>query len=128
MGSAADFTEYDPKGALIFDGRFVDGNASYRAYRLPWSAQPAGTPAVAASTAKRTTTVYASWNGATNVADWRVLGGGAVNALRAVSTARKRGFETAITLAAQTYVAVQALDSAGRTLSQSPTIRAVTRP
>jgi hypothetical protein len=51
------FSEYDPKGALIFDGRFLGGNASYRAYRLPWSAQPASTPAAAASTAKRTTTV-----------------------------------------------------------------------
>jgi hypothetical protein len=118
------FTEFSPAGTLLFDGRFVGGNASYRAYRFPWTGQPATPPALAASTGKRTTTVYASWNGATTVASWRVLGGTTGAALRPITTARKRGFETAITIPSQRFVAVQALDGAGHTLSQSATVRA----
>jgi hypothetical protein len=113
------FTEYDPRGRLIFDGRFVGSNASYRAYRFPWAATPSTPPAVLASNRGRTTTVYVSWNGATNVSSWRVLGASTPTSLRTVSTARKRGFETAISVAAQRYVLVQALDGAGRVLGQS---------
>ncbi len=117
------FTEYDPHGQLIFDGRFVDNNANYRAYRFPWSGAPRTLPAVAATTGKHAT-VYASWNGATNVASWRVLGGAAVGKLGTLTTAPKRGFETATTIASQPYVAVQALDSAGHLLATSATVRA----
>ncbi len=68
---------------------------------------------------------YASWNGATDVASWRVLGGSSTHALRAVSIARKSGFETAIMLShPQKYVAAQAPDRAGHVLNTSPTVRA----
>jgi hypothetical protein len=36
-----------------------------------------------------------------------------------VATATKQGFETQVTIAAQPYVEVQALDSAGRVLATS---------
>ena len=114
------FTEYDPRGRLIFDGRFVDANSNYRAYRLPWSGAPVTLPAVTAAKHGRMTVVYASWNGATAVASWRVLGGGSLAALRTAATAPKRGFETSITIAAQRYMAVQALDGSGNVLATSP--------
>ena len=44
--------------------------------------------------------VYASWNGATEVARWQVLAGDA-DALRGVASRRRDGFETAITARAQ---------------------------
>jgi Arylsulfotransferase (ASST) len=116
------FSEYDPHGRLIFDGRVVGSNASYRAYRFRWSATPAVPPDVAAINRGHTTTVYASWNGATSVASWRVLGGSAPTRLRTVKTAAKRGFETSIAIGAQRYVAVQALDRAGHTLQASKTV------
>ncbi len=42
------------------------------------------------------TTVYASWNGATEVASWRVLAGPSAGRRTVVATAAKSGFETAI--------------------------------
>jgi hypothetical protein len=67
--------------------------------------------------------VYVSWNGATNVASWRVLGGSSPGALTQVGTAVKRGFETAIKIPSQTFVAVQALDRRGNVLSTSTTLK-----
>jgi hypothetical protein len=104
---------------MVFDARFVGANSSYRAYELPWTGTPAGSPAVAASTSGRTTNVSVSWNGATQVASWLVLAGSAANALQAVVTASKRGFETQIAIPAKPYVAVQALDAAGRAMATS---------
>ena len=79
-------------------------------------------PAVAASSTGGTTNVYVSWNGATDVASWRVLAGPAPDALEAVVTATKQGFETQIPIACQPYVAVQALDDAGRALATSSVV------
>jgi hypothetical protein len=74
---------------------------------------------VTTTTSGATTNVYVSWNGATKVASWRVLAGASGDALQAVATATKQGFETQVTIAAQPYVEVQALDSAGRVLATS---------
>jgi hypothetical protein len=117
------FSEFNSRGQMVFDGHFIDGEASYRAYRFMWSGAPQTLPSVAVSGNGRTMSVYASWNGATNVASWRVLAGSSAGALRAVATAAKRGFETGITVGTQSYVAVQALDSHGHTLATSPTVR-----
>jgi Arylsulfotransferase (ASST) len=116
------FSEYNVKGDMLFDARFVDSNSSYRAYRFPWVGKPTGAPSVATSSQGTTTQVYVSWNGATQVASWRVLSGPAANALRAVVTSTKQGFENQIAIATQPYVAVQALDAAGRTLATSSVV------
>jgi hypothetical protein len=123
-GQAPYFSEYTPAGALVLDGRFVDSNSSYRAYRFRWNGTPRTSPKVAVSTSGGTTTVYVSWNGATAVEAWRVLAGSSTTGLHAVTTANKQGFETAIAITPQRYVAVQALDSSGRTLATSSTVRA----
>jgi hypothetical protein len=118
------FSEYDPHGRLIYDAHFVGGNATYRAYRFQWNGTPATPPAIAYS-AGRTPVVYASWNGATNVSSWRVLGGSAPNALKPVATARKAWFETWIRLpSAPRYVVAQALDGHGHVLGTSPPAQA----
>lgn len=127
-GQQAYFTEYDPHGNSIFDGRFVDSgpsrpDASYRAYRFVWNGTPVTLPAVAAVHRGNSTVVYASWNGATNVASWRVLGGSTIGALTQVGGARRRGFETAITVPSQSFVEVQALDAGGHVLSTSTTLK-----
>ena len=116
------FTEFNSQGQMVFDGRFVGANSSYRAYRLPWTGTPTGAPAVAASRTGSTTNVYVSWNGATQVASWLVFAGPAANALEAVVTAAKKGFETQIGIPAQPYVSVQALDAAGRALATSSVV------
>jgi hypothetical protein len=116
------FTEFDSKGQVVFDGRFVGNNSSYRAYRFPWIGTPSTLPSVTASTAGASTSVYVSWNGATQVTSWRVLAGASQNALQAVTTASKQGFESQVTIPAAPYVQVQALDSAGRTLATSSVV------
>jgi hypothetical protein len=67
-------------------------------------------------------TVYASWNGATGVASWRVLAGGAPGSMHPILTSPRSGFETAIPLPGGTigpFLAVQALDLSGNVLSTS---------
>jgi Arylsulfotransferase (ASST) len=119
------FTEFNTKGEVVFDGRFVDSNSSYRAYRFPWIGTPAAVPAVATSNSGSNTNVYVSWNGSTQVSSWRVLAGATADTLQAVETATKQGFESQLTIPAQPYVQVQALDSAGRTLATSSVVHAL---
>ncbi|MBV9413474.1 MAG: aryl-sulfate sulfotransferase, partial [Solirubrobacterales bacterium] len=118
------FSEFDAQGNMVFDGRFVDANSSYRAYRFPWAGTPSTPPAVVASTSGSTTNVYVSWNGATEVSSWRVLAGPGADALEPVLTASKQGFESQFAIPAEPYVAVQALDSAGRMLATSSVVQA----
>ncbi len=119
------FSEFSPSGQLLFDARMPPGDQSYRAYRFEWSGAPAGAPAIAASASHNgPVTVYASWNGATGVAAWRVLAGPSTHQLAAVGTANESGFETAIaTPAAEAYVQVQALSASGAVLGTSSAIK-----
>jgi hypothetical protein len=113
-------SEYSPRGRELFNAQLSRGNMSYRSFRHPWSAQPATSPAVAATADRRNTTVYASWNGATTVARWDVLAGDAPGSLARVGSARRSGFETAVRVkGAHRYVAVQAKGADGRVLAAS---------
>jgi hypothetical protein len=117
------FTQYDARGSVVFDARFVGANSSYRAYRFPWTGTPASPPAARATMTGASTNVYVSWNGATGVRSWRVLAGAEPNALRAVATATKQGFETHIAIAPEPFLAVQALDAHGHLLGTSKVIQ-----
>ena len=117
------FSQYNARHQLVFEGRFVDANFSYRAYRFPWSGSPSAPPAVTATRRGGKMTVYVSWNGATGVAWWRVFGGRQPNRLGAVATAYRRGFETAITSRARAYVAVEAIDAKGRSIGRSGVVQ-----
>src|SRR5947209_2152849 len=68
-------SEFSPSGQLLFDAFLPAPGESYRSFRAQWSATPPSAPNVKAVTAGGQTTVYASWNGATGVAAWRVLSG-----------------------------------------------------
>jgi hypothetical protein len=125
-GGAPDFSEYTPSGRQIFSGSFALGVLSYRAFRFDWTGRPLTRPALAVASGRTgSLVVYASWNGATGAARWRVLGGPRPGALHVVvSGARRVGFETAITLPARPrYVAVEALGSGGRVLGTSRTAK-----
>jgi hypothetical protein len=116
------FTEFSG-GQTILDGHFVNSNPSYRAYLEPWSATPVAPPAAAVTTNGSRSAVFVSWNGATNVARWRVLAGPRPGALRPVASEPWQGFETAILMPSEPYVSVQALDARGRVLGHSRTLR-----
>jgi hypothetical protein len=127
-GSQPYFSEYSASGQLLFDAHWHGSYQSYRGYRFAWTGAPSGAPSLAAAPAPAPApagqvTVYASWNGDTRTATWRVLAGSSAHALAPVATAPRSGFETAITTPAAAYVAVQALDSSGAVLGASGTIR-----
>jgi len=111
---------------LLFEARFPRGGESYRAYKFPWVGRPATAPAVAARLRGAKLTAYASWNGATEVASWRVFAGLAPDALLPAVVTARTGFEAAIELPGGSgpYVEVQALDAAGQVLGTSGAVRA----
>jgi Arylsulfotransferase (ASST) len=115
------FTEFGPRGKILFDGRFGRGRVdSYRAYRFRWVGRPRRPPDVAVAEQ----TLYVSWNGATEVRRWRVLAGEDRKSLRPVLTVPKNGFETAIPLrTGGNWVAAQALDGRDRSLARSRAVR-----
>jgi Arylsulfotransferase (ASST) len=117
------FTEFNSRGQIDYDVRFASATDSYRAYRFPWSAQPPTLPAIAISRGRRSTTAYASWNGATNVSAFRVLAGSSPSKLSPLRTVRKRGFETALFIRSTAkYFAVQALGAKAHVLATSQPI------
>ena len=114
-GTDGSFSEFGPDGELRFDARFADGSVGYRAFRLAWTGRPTGRPAVAARrNGDGTSTVYASWNGATEVVRWQVLSG-----TRVVAGAPRSGFETAIPVQASGAVVVAAVSRSGTRLGVS---------
>jgi hypothetical protein len=129
-GSGPLFSEFSRDGELLFDARFPPEVESYRAFRFPWSGYPSDDPALAAESGSGDElTLYASWNGATEVAGWQVLAGPAPERLEPVGSAAPReGFETAITVrTVEPYVGVQARDGSGRVLGTSRAVKPETR-
>ena len=119
-GGLPNFTEYDASGHVLLDGTLGKNVQSFRTYLSPWSAQAPGVPAVAVNGSS----VAVSWNGATNVASWRVLGGSSASALTPVASGARTGFQTTISVpTSAAYVAVQALDPSGAVLGTSHTIK-----
>jgi Arylsulfotransferase (ASST) len=128
-GQVPDFSELSASGQLLFDAHFPGRTQSYRDFRFSWTGTPAHPPAftvqAAAAAASGGATVYASWNGATLVAGWRVLAGPSATSLQAVAQVARGGFETAIQLPAGTtgpFVTVQALDADGHVLDTPPAL------
>ncbi len=124
-GSEPYFSEFSASGQLLFDAHMHGSYESYRAYRFQWTGAPTEPPSIAfvAGSATTASTVYASWNGDTRTASWRVLAGPSPTSLAPLASASRTGFETAIPLpAAASFLAVQALDAGGAVLSTSAAI------
>jgi EmrB/QacA subfamily drug resistance transporter len=119
-GSAPFLTEYNASGEILLDARLPGSDITYRAEVEPWVGLPLSPPAAAARQNAGKTTVYASWNGATQVASWKVLAGAGSGGQSTVATAWRSGFETAIPVG-QAYkrLEVQALDAHGRVIGTS---------
>jgi hypothetical protein len=124
-GSQPLFSEFGKDGKLIFDAHFPPGVNSYRAFRFSWKGQPTDAPAVAVEVGSgEEITVFASWNGATEVASWQVLAGSAPEDLKPVASAPRDGFETAIKAdISESYVGVRAKDRSGRVLGTSKALK-----
>jgi hypothetical protein len=119
------YSEFSKTGKLLLSVRFPDPDESYRVYRYRWTGHPSGKPRAAARPAGRRTRVYASWNGATQVAAWRIWAGRSSRKLKLVAKrVSKRGFETAKTIkSGGPVVKVQALNRRGRVVGTSRAVR-----
>ncbi len=119
-GSEPYLSEYSRSGQQLLEGRFPGPDLSYRSTLEPWVGLPLSPPAGAARRAGAKTTVYASWNGATQVVSWRVLAGSGAARLAAVVSAPKSGFETQIPVPGRYQsFEVQALSAGGRVIGTS---------
>jgi Arylsulfotransferase (ASST) len=118
------FSEFDSDGSLLLDGQLPIGVRSYRAFTADWLGKPTTKPRIVAkANPAGGFVVRASWNGATEIDQWQVLGGASGSSLEPVGTQRWTGFETAIAVnsTGPAFCAV-ALDAAGRELGRSEVV------
>jgi hypothetical protein len=124
-GSAPFISEFSYEGKLLFNAHFPPDVESYRAFRFPWKGYPTDAPAVVAESGPEDeVTLYASWNGATEVVTWEVLAGKHPGQLDSVESFPRDGFET--TMLVQTsdpYVGVRAKDRFGQVLGASGPVK-----
>jgi len=126
-GNLPFFAEYTNSGTMVMDALLPGSDLTYRAIKIPTTAfvgNPTTPPSGAVRRSGGKITVYASWNGATQVASWRVLAGPSSDQLTAVTTTAKSGFETVIPVSGSYQVfKVQALDASGKVLGTSQVLR-----
>jgi hypothetical protein len=111
-GSNPYYSHYSADGELLEDAELA-GGISYRAYRQQWVGRPAEPPRFVLSDGQ----AYVSWNGATEVAEWRFVAGYDAESAEAVETIAADGFETSAEMPDAAYVAAEALDASGKVLA-----------
>ncbi|AGS33694.1 Arylsulfotransferase [Corynebacterium maris DSM 45190] len=109
------FTQYTPDGEVTID---VD-HSPYINYRSYISEDWTGTPQEAPALAVEGDSVFVSWNGATEVAQWRLFSGADEENTEFREVADWDGFETELSAPNDDYIAVQALDDNGDVLAAS---------
>ena len=122
-GNVTEMTEFNAAGNANFDMSL--SGQTYRAFRAPWTGIPDYPPAVASRRGTgNAVTVYASWNGDTQVASWQILAGSSPSSLSPVGQpVSKTGFEAKITVhTAAPLVAAQARDGSGKVLDTSAAV------
>lgn len=124
FGGLPNMTEFDSEGNVIYEAQFPPDEVGYRVYREPWQGQPAAAPNLVANTNGSATTTYVSFDGATDVAEWRLFGGASAHTLEALATVPATGFETTISTRAVADVLAQALNAAGEVIGESKVIAA----
>jgi hypothetical protein len=118
------FSEFGPAGQLLFDAHLPAAYQSFTVLDFPWSGAPTEAPRLALRRSRHGLVGYVSWNGATAVASWRLLGGGDAKALSPVAATPRSGFETRMAIGSvPRYLAAQALDANGQVLATSAVAR-----
>jgi hypothetical protein len=119
-GSDPYFTSSRGRDTPLLDAVLPDSTSATGRYLEPWVGLPLTRRSGAARRAGGKTTVYASWNGATQVVSWRVLADAGGGVRRVLASAAKDGFETAIPVGAgNSSFQVQALNAAGKVIGTS---------
>ena len=99
-GTQPYLTEFGPQGEVRFDAKFTGDSWNYRAFRNPWVGRPKSHPVAVARRHGAKAIVYASWNGSTETAFWRI----------GSKVFPRKGFETAMTVLGHPTT-VEALDA-----------------
>jgi EmrB/QacA subfamily drug resistance transporter len=119
-GSERWLSEFSRSGKLLLEGEFPKPDQTYRTTLNEWVGLPLSPPAGAAREHGAHTTVYASWNGATALASWRVLGVAGDSKQVVAASAPKSGFETQIPVSsAYESFKLEALDARGHVIGTS---------
>lgn len=120
-GSVARATEFDARGDVAFDVTFDEAElSSYRAFRAPWQGFPRDRPAVASRRDGNGATIWASWNGATEVRDWKLFTGPARGKLVEAGIYPWQDLETEMRIPeAGELIQVAALDAGGGEIRRS---------
>ncbi|KAJ7581269.1 hypothetical protein C8J56DRAFT_895728 [Mycena floridula] len=110
------FAEYTSTGTPLRVVHYGAAEAQgYRVFKNSWVGTPRTAPDVAISENK----VYVSWNGATEVIQWSLMQGDAMDSWSNVTNVTRSGFETSITMGSYKVVQLAALDVSGAVLSKS---------
>ncbi|KAH7329480.1 ASST-domain-containing protein [Stachybotrys elegans] len=130
------FVEFTPDGKPVMDiqrgnlgAGFLSDMFAYRVSKGKWTGRPTWPPSVAIDAPRKTAldaTVYVSWNGATDVAQWAILASNNASTINGwqnvVTMANRTGFETQIYLGwnhTDRYIGAAALTANGEILGSS---------
>ena len=122
-------TEVTPDGRKAFELTMDYMHQSYRAFRFVWEGRPSWPPALVAVREGASTRLVTSWNGATEVASYRIFGGVTPNAVTSlIRTVTKTGFETSVDVTAQLdgmcFFRVLPIDRQGQAMTYSNVVAA----
>ncbi len=130
-GQLPNISEYTSAGRLVFAASLPAPDGSDRALRAHWDGMPLTQPSVAVRRRAGRTTLYVSWNGATQVRYWQVYAGSSIGSLNGaigvgeiIAFALRGGFQTAIPVSVGgPLFEVQALGADNRVLGVSQPVR-----
>jgi hypothetical protein len=123
-GRLPDFTEFDRNGRVLFDATLGRNVQDFSVGLSQWRGHPRTRPSVLAEADGKRLTVSVSWNGATDVARWRLLAGPSPMGLSVVASVPRAAFETSIAARPRgRYAAVEALDRSGGLIGASAVVR-----
>lgn len=128
-GSNAFVKEFNGAGDVVLSGQFAPLNQgqSYRAFKFPWSATPLWSPAAATEVSGSNTTLYMSWNGATDYDTWAIYSAPSAgsNGTTLLTTTARDGFETSLDITSYNATYIQVAARQGSTdIRRSETIQA----
>ena len=119
------YSEYSKTNSLLYDAAMPRTDMSYRTVKANWVGMPSSKPSAAVRHPKgKLSAVFASWNGATKVATWKLFAGPKPGKVTGrVATVKRHGFETALrTKNKGPYYQVKAYDSHGNLIGASAVV------
>lgn len=119
-------TEVKPDGTKAMEITLDAPQVSYRSYRFTWHGYPTWPPALVVQTTSGSPQLFFSWNGATEIASYRVYAGNTPLPTTLIAEQPKTSFETSLPLlgSLQTYCyfRVMPVDNLGRVTQYSDVV------